>query len=72
MAFLFLRRVPPQTPPPLLTPRTRTRQDENEEASQQAGITCMPTFQLYKGGAKAETLEGASEAGLRAMLDKHK
>lgn len=69
----MLRRVPPQTPPlPLLTPRTLTRQDENEEASQQAGITCMPTFQLYKGGAKVETLEGASEAGLRAMLDKHK
>jgi hypothetical protein len=32
----------------------------------------MPTFQLYKGGAKVETLEGASEAGLRAILDKHK
>jgi thiol-disulfide isomerase/thioredoxin len=53
-------------------PAPATPQDENEEASQQAGISCMPTFQLYKGGAKVETLEGASEAGLRSMLDKHK
>jgi thioredoxin-like negative regulator of GroEL len=46
--------------------------DENKDAAQAAGISCMPTFQLYKGGAKVEQLEGASEGGLRAILDKHK
>jgi hypothetical protein len=32
----------------------------------------MPTFMLYKGGARVEKLEGASEAGLRAILEQHK
>lgn len=32
----------------------------------------MPTFMLFKSGEKKETLEGANEAALRAILDKHK
>ena len=35
-------------------------------------FSCMPTFMLYKGGARVEKLEGASEAGLRAILEQHK
>jgi thioredoxin 1 len=46
--------------------------DENSETSEQAGVTCMPTFQLYKGGSKVGTLEGANEGALRALLDRHK
>ena len=30
--------------------------DENGEASQAAGIQCMPTFQFYKGGEKVHEI----------------
>lgn len=46
--------------------------DDNSDTSEKCGVSCMPTFQLYKNGEKKETLEGADEAGLRAILDKHK
>ena len=32
----------------------------------------MPSFLLFKGGDKKETLEGADEGALRSILDKHK
>ena len=35
--------------------------DNNSEAAQAAGIQCMPTFKVYKNGAEAEKMEGASE-----------
>jgi thiol-disulfide isomerase/thioredoxin len=45
--------------------------DANDQASAKAGITCMPTFQCYKGGAKVDQLEGADENALRAMITKN-
>ena len=38
--------------------------DENAETSESAGITCMPTFQFYKGGAKVDEMQGANYDGL--------
>ena len=46
--------------------------DENGEASQAAGITCMPTFKFYKGGKEVDKLEGASEEKLKELIAKHK
>merc|ERR1719282_788472 len=46
--------------------------DTNEEASRHADISCMPTFKIYKAGKLLDTLEGASEAKLRELINKHK
>merc|ERR1719498_368896 len=46
--------------------------DANKEAAEAAGITCMPTFQLFKDGTMVDKLEGASEEGIRALIAKHK
>ena len=35
--------------------------DANAEGAQAAGIQCMPTFKVYKNGAEAEKMEGASD-----------
>jgi thioredoxin len=45
--------------------------DENEEASQKAGISCMPTFQVWKDGAKVDEFSGADEAKLRELVKKY-
>merc|ERR1712050_346815 len=45
--------------------------DANSQASQKAGISCMPTFQFYKGGAKVDELQGADFDGLVAKVKKH-
>ena len=44
--------------------------DENAEGAQEAGITCMPTFQFFKDGAKVDELQGANEVELKAKLAK--
>merc|ERR1711998_442830 len=36
--------------------------DENEEVAAACGISCMPTFQLYKGGKKVQEMTGADES----------
>lgn len=46
--------------------------DELDDVSQGAGISAMPTFQIYKGGVKVDELVGASEKKLEEMLAKHK
>lgn len=35
-----------------------------------AGISAMPTFQIYKDGQKADELVGASKEKLKAFIEK--
>eukprot|EP01001_Neometanema_parovale_P000722 NODE_10809_length_575_cov_74.685841_g10532_i0.p2 GENE.NODE_10809_length_575_cov_74.685841_g10532_i0~~NODE_10809_length_575_cov_74.685841_g10532_i0.p2 ORF type:complete len:104 (-),score=46.84 NODE_10809_length_575_cov_74.685841_g10532_i0:198-509(-) len=46
--------------------------DELEDVAGEAGITCMPTFQFYKGGAKLDVVEGANEGKIKELVAKHK
>ena len=39
-----------------------------EELTMYAGVDCMPTFQLYKGGEHINTLEGANAVALEEMV----
>merc|ERR1711862_1004401 len=45
--------------------------DENSETSQACGISCMPTFQFYKGSDKVHEFSGASEEKIRESIAKH-
>ena len=36
-----------------------------------AGISAMPTFQVYKAGEKAEELVGASKQKLKDLIEKY-
>jgi len=38
---------------------------------QKAGISCMPTFQVWKEGKMVEQIQGASEEKLRALVAKY-
>ncbi len=42
--------------------------DALEELTMHAGVNCMPTFQLYKGGENVDTLEGANAEALEKMI----
>lgn len=42
--------------------------DALEELTMYAGVNCMPTFQLYKGGERVDTLEGANAVALEEMI----
>jgi len=46
--------------------------DENEEAAAACGIAAMPTFQVWKNGAKVDELVGASKDKLGELVAKHK
>eukprot|EP00406_Dinophysis_acuminata_P008971 CAMPEP_0179235008 /NCGR_PEP_ID=MMETSP0797-20121207/13184_1 /TAXON_ID=47934 /ORGANISM="Dinophysis acuminata, Strain DAEP01" /LENGTH=178 /DNA_ID=CAMNT_0020942207 /DNA_START=61 /DNA_END=597 /DNA_ORIENTATION=- len=46
--------------------------DENEETSQACKISCMPTFQFYKGGVKVDEMQGADESKLREKIAEKK
>merc|ERR1711959_730941 len=46
--------------------------DENSETSQACGISCMPTFQFYKSGAKVHEIQGADFEGLKAKIEELK
>ena len=46
--------------------------DANAEGAAAAGIQCMPTFKVYKNGAEAEKMEGASDQGLVELLNRAK
>lgn len=35
------------------------------------GISAMPTFQVWKGGAKVDELVGASKDRLKALVEKY-
>jgi thioredoxin 1 len=42
--------------------------DALEELTMYAGVNCMPTFQLYKGGEHVDTLEGADAVALQDKI----
>jgi len=44
--------------------------DELEEVSQENGVVAMPTFQVYQQGKLADTVTGANEQKLEAMVKK--
>jgi thiol-disulfide isomerase/thioredoxin len=44
--------------------------DDLEEVAAAAQVSAMPTFQVYRGGAKTDTTTGAREASLDAMVSK--
>ena len=46
--------------------------DDAEDVAAQCGIQAMPTFQVFKGGKMVDEMKGASEPGLKALLEKHK
>merc|ERR1711998_29275 len=46
--------------------------DENEETSAACGISCTPTFQFYKNGAKVAEAQGADPEKLKALVEQHK
>jgi len=45
--------------------------DEAEDVAQACNISAMPTFHVYKNGAKADVLMGADKTKLVALIEKH-
>eukprot|EP01079_Euglenida_sp_SAG-EU17-18_P000823 gene823-2550_t len=41
------------------------------ETAEQYGIQAMPTFMVFKGGDKVDTMKGASADALASMIEKH-
>lgn len=46
--------------------------DDAEDVAAKCGIQAMPTFQVFKDGAKVDELQGADQNGLRALVTKNK
>lgn len=46
--------------------------DEVPDVAQELGIRAMPTFQIFKDGAKVEEVVGANPKALEAAIQKHK
>lgn len=44
--------------------------DEASDIASECGISAMPTFIFFKGGAEADRFSGASEQKLRATIQK--
>ena len=44
--------------------------DKASEIGEEEGISAMPTFKLFKNGQKIDEIVGASEAKVKAALDK--
>jgi len=45
--------------------------DAVEAVTAEAGISAMPTFQVWRGGAKVEELVGAAKEALLALVQKY-
>ena len=41
------------------------------ELAQELGVTSMPTFLFFRSGEVIDTMRGADEAGLRALIAEH-
>ena len=46
--------------------------DNADDVAAACGIRAMPTFHLYKGGAKIEEMMGADDKKLTALVEQHK
>jgi len=46
--------------------------DDAEDVAATCGIQAMPTFILFKDGAKVDEMKGANQQGLVALLEKYK
>ena len=44
--------------------------DDAEDVSEKCGISAMPTFQVWQGGQKVDSLVGASKEKLAALVAK--
>ena len=64
MAFPLLFRI---------LPLTRSRSlPRFSQVSERAGITAMPTFQVYKNGKKVAEMRGANKDGLANLVAQNK
>mmetsp|Transcript_280 Transcript_280/g.796 ORF Transcript_280/g.796 Transcript_280/m.796 type:complete len:241 (-) Transcript_280:194-916(-) len=45
--------------------------DANQDTAQACGIRAMPTFQIFRGGAKVAEMRGANPDGLRQLIIQH-
>merc|ERR1712113_410159 len=45
--------------------------DDLDDVAAECGISAMPTFQVWKGGAKVEEMVGASKDKLSALCEKY-
>ena len=46
--------------------------DDNPETAEACEISCMPTFQFFKGGQKVQEIQGANFEGLKAFIEEYK
>ena len=46
--------------------------DDNSETAEACEISCMPTFQFFKGGQKVHEIQGANFEGLKAAIEEYK
>lgn len=42
--------------------------DEAQDVASECGVSAMPTFQLFRGGAKVAEMRGANPAQLEQLL----
>jgi len=48
----------------------KVEQTENKEIVEKAGVSCYPSFYLYKNGEKVEAVEGSDEEKLKLQIKK--